>query len=198
MKVLVAYERSGIVREAFRDLGHDAWSNDIVPAHDGSIRHLQIDAREAIASSGWDLIVMHCPCTALAVSGNAWYGRGKPKHKERLEAIEYTLGMLEHAKRYAPRVALENPVGVLSQRLRPFQYIQPYQFGHPESKKTGLWLHDLPLLTSTNDVKAAYDALPKAQAQRLHYLSPSSDRARIRSETFSGIADAMAQQWGKA
>ena len=198
MKVLVAYERSGIVREAFRDLGHDAWSNDIVPADDGSIRHLQIDAREAIASSGWDLIVMHCPCTALAVSGNAWYGRGKPKHKERLEAIEYTLGMLEHAKRYAPRVALENPVGVLSQRLRPSQYIQPYQFGHPESKNTGLWLHDLPLLTSTNDVKAAYDALPKAQAQRLHYLSPSSDRARIRSETFSGIADAMAQQWGKA
>lgn len=198
MRVLVAYERSGKVRQAFRERGHDAWSNDIVPADDGSDKHLEMDAKDAIAANRWDLIIMHCPCTALAVSGNAWYGIGKPKHKERLEAIEYTLGMLEHAKRYAPRVALENPVGVLSQRLRPSQYIQPYQFGHPESKKTGLWLHGLPLLTPTDDVRAAYDALPKAQAQRLHYLSPSADRAKIRSETFSGIAQAMAQQWGRA
>ena len=194
MKVLIACEYSGAVREAFRKRGHDAWSCDLLPADDGSQYHFKGDCWPIIAQ-GWDLIIMHPPCTALAVSGNAHYGTGKPKNHMRAEAIEWTLSLYDHAKQYAPRVAFENPVGVLP--VKPTQYVQPYQFGHPESKKTGLWLHNLPPLTDTNTLpkpeRGYWDnQTPSGQNK----LAPSADRWKIRSTTYQGIADAMAEQWG--
>ena len=171
MRVLVACEFSGRVREEY---------------------HLQSDCFEIIAA-GWDLIIMHPPCTALAVSGNAWYGKGMAKHKLRLNAVKWTVNLFEHAKTFANKVALENPVGVLP--IKASQYVQPWMFGHPESKKTGLWLHNLNPLVETANVKHIFDNLPKNQQQRLHYLPPSPDRWKIRSTTFQGIADAMAVQW---
>ena len=194
MRVLVACEYSGVVREAFRKRGHDAYSCDLLPADDGSQYHFEGDCWPIIAQ-GWDLIIMHPPCTALAVSGNAHYGTGKPKNHLRAEAIEWTLSLYDHAKQHAPRVAFENPVGVLP--VKPTQYVQPYQFGHPESKKTGLWLHNLPPLTDTNTLpkpeRGYWDnQTPSGQNK----LAPSADRWKIRSTTYQGIADAMAEQWG--
>ena len=186
MRVLVACESSGKVREAFRALGHDAWSNDILPADDGSDFHIQGDCVDVI-KRGWDLIVMHPPCTALAVSGNRWYGRGMPKHQNRLDSIKWTVDLFNMAKEYAPRVAMENPVGVIP--IPVTQYIHPWQFGHGETKKTGLWLHGLPELEPTNIVTG--------REQRVWKLPPSADRWKIRSETYKGIAKAMAEQWGK-
>lgn len=185
MQVLIACESSGTVREAFRALGHDAWSNDLLPADDGSPHHIQGDCVAAIQSRQWDLIIMHPPCTALAVSGNRWYGKGMPRHNERLEAINWTVALFELAKQHAPRVAMENPVGVLP--VPATQYIQPWQFGHGETKKTGLWLHNLPLLVPTNIVEG--------RQQRIWKLPPSADRWKIRSKTYQGIADAFAAQW---
>ena len=150
MNILVAYESSGTVREAFRKLGHNAWSCDLQPADDGSNYHLQGDVEEWISDpviKRWDMIIMHPPCTALAVSGNAHYGTGKAKHQQRIDAIEYTLRVFKLAKANADRVCMENPVGVLP--IKASQYIQPYEHGHAESKKTGLWLHNLPKLRPT-------------------------------------------------
>ena len=192
MRVLIACEYSGRVREAFRALGHDAYSCDLLPPDDSSTHHFEGDCWPVIAK-GWDLIIMHPPCTALAVSGNRWYGKGMPKHQDRLDSIDWTLALYEHAKNHAPRVAFENPVGVLP--VKPTQYVQPYEYGHPESKKTGLWLHNLPPLVPTNDVEDVWRTLPKKEAQRIHMLPPSADRWKIRSETYTGIAEAMASQW---
>ena len=194
MRVLIACEYSGKVREAFRKRGHDAYSCDLLGADDSSPYHYKGDCWPIIAQ-GWDLIIMHPPCTALAVSGNRHYGTGKPKNHLRAEAIEWTLSLYDHAKQYAPRVAFENPVGVLP--VKPTQYVQPYQFGHPESKKTGLWLHNLPPLTDTNTLpkpeRVYWDnQTPSGQNK----LAPSADRWKIRSTTYQGIADAMAEQWG--
>ena len=198
MNVLVAYECSGTVREAFRNLGHNAWSCDLQPADDNSRYHLKTDA-DFVMKDGfgfYDLIIMHPPCTALAVSGNAHYGTGKPKHDQRLEAIDYTVGMFELAKSVARYVCMENPVGVLP--IKASQYVQPYEYGHPESKKTGLWLHNLPRLEPT-------DILPKPDCGHWgnqtpsgqNKLGPSENRWKIRSKTYQGIADAMAQQWSR-
>lgn len=196
MKVLIAYERSGVIREAFRALSIEAYSNDLEPTDIPSPYHLQCDARDAIAHKDhqWDLIIMHPMCTALAVSGNSTYAKGKEKHHLRLAAIKDTLEVFELAKKHCNRVAMENPVGVLP--IKPTQYIQPWQFGHPESKKTGLWLHNLPELKETENVYALFQALPKNKQQRLHYLPPSKDRAKLRSQTFDGVAAAVALQWG--
>ena len=194
MRVLIACEYSGRVREAFRELGHDAWSCDLLPSDNLTDYHYTGDCWPVIAE-GWDLIILHPPCTALAVSGNRWYGSGMPKHQERIAAIEWTLALFEHAKNHAPKVAFENPVGVLP--VKPTQYIQPYQFGHAESKKTGLWLHNLPPLVPTDNVEDVWRTLPKKEAQRIHFLPPSADRWKIRSETYKGIAEAMASQWSK-
>ena len=187
MKVLVACEYSGKVREAFRKRGHEAWSNDLLPADDGSEYHIQGDCFHAIDLKSWDLIIMHPPCTALAVSGNRWYGEGMPKNSERKEAIQWTIRLWEKACSSAKMVAMENPVGVLP--IKPSQYIQPWQFGHGETKKTGLWLYNLPPLEPTNIVEG--------REQRIWKMPPSKDRWKIRSETFQGIADAMAEQWGR-
>lgn len=141
---------------------------------------------EAIEAYEWDLIIMHPPCTALAVSGNRWYGAGQPRHKERRDAIEWTMNLWELACSSARHVAMENPVGVLP--VKPTQYIQPWEYGHGETKKTGLWLHNLPALRPTNVVAG--------REPRIWKLPPSADRAKIRSQTYEGIAAAMAQQWG--
>jgi hypothetical protein len=193
MKCLIAFESSGTAREAFRKLGHETWSCDLLPADDGSPHHLQMDAQSAILK-GWDLIIMHPPCTALCVSGNAHYGTNKPKHDQRLEAIDYTLGIFELAKSVARFVCMENPVGVLP--VKASQYVQPYEYGHPESKKTGLWLHNLPRLKPTEvipkpDCGHWDNQTPSGQNK----LGPSENRWKIRSKTYQGIADAMAKQW---
>tara|TARA_Y100001938_G_scaffold132552_1_gene190944 strand:+ start:303 stop:902 length:600 start_codon:yes stop_codon:yes gene_type:complete len=192
-KVLIAFECSGVVRRAFRAVGCDAYSNDLQPADDDSEFHILGDAIDAIKSQEWDLIIAHPPCTALAVSGNSTYAEGMPKYSERLNAIDYTMDLFQLCCSVAPKVCMENPVGVLP--VKPSQYVQPWQFGHAESKKTGFWLFGLPLLMETQNVKYEYDQLPKNKAQRLHYLSPSKDRAKLRSETYTGIAQAMAEQW---
>jgi|SRR5690554_3427460 len=198
MKVLVACEYSGKVREAFRRRGHDAWSNDLLPADDGSEFHIQGDCAEVIKSREWDLIIMHPPCTALTVAGNSTYGEGQRKYDERLEAVAWTVALWGLAKSHSKAVAMENPVGVLPRMggIKPAQYVQPWMFGHMEQKKTGLWLHNLPKLTDTHNVYNEMMKLPKSERERLHYLPPSKDRWKIRSETFQGIADAMAEQWG--
>ncbi len=184
MRVLVACEYSGRVRDAFINSGHSAISCDLLPT-DAPGPHIQGDAMHAI-SEGWDLIIMHPPCTALAVSGNRWYGAGMPKNHERQQAIKWTVALWNHAKANASMVCMENPVGVLP--MPPTQYIQPWQFGHGETKKTGLWLHNLKPLVPTKIVEG--------REQRIWKLPPSADRWKIRSTTFEGIAKAMADQWG--
>lgn len=185
MKVLICCETSGTVREAFRSRGHYAVSNDLLPADDGG-EHIQDDLYDAMNSNDWDLVIMHPPCTALAVSGNRWYGRNMPRHQERIDSIKWTMDLWSYATARFPKVAMENPVGVLP--IKPTQYIQPWQFGHGEQKKTGLWLHNLPPLMSTEIVAG--------REQRIWKLGPSADRWKIRSKTYQGIAEAMANQWG--
>jgi hypothetical protein len=187
MNVLIGCETSGTVRSAFRKLNRNAISCDLLPADDGSEHHWQDDVRNAIVAPSiqWDLIIMHPECTKLCVSGNRWYGKGKPKHSERIAAIEWTMNLWELAKQHATRVCMENPVGVLP--LKATQFIQPWQFGHGETKKTGLWLHNLKPLQPTNIVDG--------RVQRIWKMAPSPDRWKIRSKTYQGIADAMAMQW---
>lgn len=189
MKVLVACEYSGTVRDAFRALGHDAMSCDLLPT-DVEGPHYQGDVRDVL-SDGWDLMVAHPPCTHLAVSGAAWFHK---KQREQAESLDFVRLLMA-----APisRIAIENPVSVISTRIRkPEQIIHPWMFGHMEQKTTCLWLKGLPLLTETNNVKAQMMLLPKNQRERLHYLPPSADRWKLRSATYPGIAAAMAEQWG--
>lgn len=202
-RVLVICETSGVTREAFRAVGHSAYSNDLLHAEDDSPYHFRADCleflnRDVWSNGLWDLIVLHPECTALCVSGNAHYAAGKPKHQKRLDAIAWTLELWETAKRCAPRVCLENPVGVLPRYgLKPTQYVQPWEYGHPEAKRTALYLHGLPKLRPTN-------VLPKPPNGRWdnqtpsgqNKLGPSPDRWKIRSRTYSGWGLAMAHQWG--
>ena len=189
MRVLVACEYSGVVRDAFQRKGHQAISCDLLPT-DQPGPHIMGDCVPVIVRGDWDLIIMHPPCTALAVSGNRWYGKGMPKHDERLKAVEWTRNLWELAKSNAGAVAMENPVGVLPKMagMEAAQYIQPWQFGHGETKNTGLWLHNLPPLKPTNIVDG--------RENRVHRLPPTADRWKIRSTTYTGIAEAMAEQWG--
>lgn len=194
MKILIACEFSGRVRDAFRSRGHEAVSCDLLPCDGDSTFHLLGNCIPVI-SEGWDLVIMHPPCTALAVSGNAWYGKGRPKHSDRDIAIRWTMDLWELALANSPKVCMENPVGVLP--IRPSQYIQPYEFGHAESKKTGLWLYGLPLLRSTNVLQKPKGTVWNNQTKSgQNKLGPSKDRWKLRSLTYQGIADAMAEQWG--
>lgn len=182
MRVLVACEFSGTVRRAFRVLGHDAWSCDLLPAEDGSDYHLHGDVLPHL-HDGWDLLIGHPPCTHLAVSGARWF---KDKAREQGEAVAFFLA-LAHAP--IPRIALENPVSIMSTRWRkPDQIIQPWQFGHGETKATCLWLTGLPRLVPTQVVDG--------REARVHRMPPGPDRWKERSRTFPGIAAAMAAQWG--
>ena len=192
MKVLVACEYSGIVREAFALKGHDAWSCDLLPTDKPSNKHIQGDVLEII-DDNWDLIIAHPPCTHLSVSGAARWAE-KVADGRQQAAIKFVEDIWNAN---CPFIAIENPVGALSSRSKlgkATQYIQPYEFGHAEQKKTGLWLKGLPKLIPTDVVDVSN--LPDNQRQRLHYLPPSKDRWKIRSTTFQGIADAMADQWG--
>ena len=191
MRVLVACEFSGIVRDAFRARGHDAWSVDLLPTEADPRWHYTADALLCVQSwahmfdplTPWDLLIAHPPCTHLAVSGARWF---KEKRKEQEAALDFVRGLLG-----APvaRIALENPISVISSRIRkPDQIIQPWQFGHGETKATCLWLKNLPKLVPTEIVEG--------RTPRVHFASPGPERWKERSRTLPGIAAAMAEQWG--
>ena len=183
MKVLVACEYSGKVRDAFIKIGHEAMSCDLLPT-DSPGAHYQGDVFDII-NDGWDLMIAHPPCTHLAVSG-ARHFAAKQASGVQQEALNFVQRLLD-----APikRIALENPISIISSRIRkPDQIIQPWMFGHVETKATCLWIKNLPLLVPTNVVEG--------REARIHKMPPSADRWKKRSETYQGIADAMAMQWG--
>jgi len=190
LKVLVACEYSGRVRDAFIRGGCDAMSCDLLPT-DAPGPHYQGDVRDVL-DYPWDLMIAHPPCTDLSVSGAAWFAKKRAVGAQQASASFFML----LAKSDIPRIAIENPVCVMSTLWRkPDQVIQPWMFGHMEQKATCLWLKGIPPLTPTNNVKEQMMQLPKNQRERLHYLPPSEDRWKLRSETYQGIADAMAAQW---
>lgn len=184
MKVLVACEFSGVVRDAFLREGHDAWSYDLEPTESLQYYHIQGDALHAAKSERWDMMIAFPPCTHLCVSGARWF---KDKQKEQLEAIQFVKALMDVPIK---RIAIENPIGVLSTKIRkPDQIIQPWMFGHGETKATCLWLKNLPKLESTNIVPG--------REQRIFKMAPSPTRGKDRSRTYLGIGEAMAKQWGR-
>ena len=220
MKILVACESSGVVREAFRKKGHHAWSCDLLPADDGSKFHLQGNILDIIGDDAifeeWDLIIAHPPCTYLCGSGIHWLKERKKKteeeqQKER-ERVQKRKIDTEKAKEFFTTFTklncawcIENPIGIMSRFYRkPDQYVQPYNFGHDASKKTCFWLNKLPLLKNTKYVeprKVEYkDKIRNRWANQTdsgqNALPPSKDRWKLRSKTYEGIAEAMAEQWG--
>ena len=183
LKVLVACEYSGRVRDAFTKLGHFAMSCDLLPS-DAPGLHYQGDVFD-IVDQGWDLMIAHPPCTHLAVSG-ARHFKAKKESGVQQEALEFVRRLLAAP---IPKIALENPISIISSVIRkPDQIIQPWQFGHGETKSTCLWLNGLPKLVPTSIVEGRDD--------RIHKMPPSPDRWKLRSTTYQGIADAMAAQWG--
>jgi hypothetical protein len=197
LRVLVACEYSATVRDAFRARGHDAWSCDLLPTDGDPEWHFIGDVFEVI-DGGWDLMIAHPPCTYLTNSGVTWLHKD-PTRWDRLDEAATFFRILLNAP--IPHIAVENPImhKYAKERIggvKQTQVVQPWMFGHPEQKATCLWLKNLPPLVPTNNVKAEMDALPDNQRQRLHYLPPSADRWKLRSTTFQGIADAMAEQWG--
>lgn len=183
MKVLIACEESQTVCKAFRKRGHEAFSCDTLAPSGGKPEwHIQDDVLKVL-NDDWDLMIAHPPCTHLAVSGARWF---KDKKLEQAQALEFVRALLN-----APieKIALENPISIISSKVRkPDQIIQPWQFGHGETKATCLWLKNLPKLEPTNIVEG--------RETRIHKMPPSEDRARLRSITYQGIAEAMADQWG--
>lgn len=194
MRVLVACEYSGAVRRAFRERGHDAWSCDLLESGDGSPFHLKMDVLP-ILGYGWDLMIAHPPCTYLSVSGMHWTTRGLRDPQLTEDALKFVQELMNAP---IPRIAIENPVSVISSRIRkPDQIIQPWWFGDDASKKTCLWLKNLPLLKETNrlpgdDKTRRANQTPSGQNK----LGPSEDRWKERSRTYPGIANAIAEQWG--
>jgi len=187
MKILIACEFSGIVRDAFLKKGHDAMSCDLLPTEKPG-PHYQGDVMDII-NDGFDMMIAHPPCTHLAVSGAAWF---KNKIEEQKQALEFVKKLMYSN---IEKICIENPVSVISTKIRkPDQIIQPYEFGEMEQKKTCLWLKNLQKLKSSNNVFDEMMKLPKNKRERLHYLPPSKDRWKNRSRTFSGIAEAMADQ----
>lgn len=181
MNVLIACEFSGIVRDAFIETGHNAVSCDLLPTESRG-PHIQCDVLELL-DNGWDLMIAHPPCTYLCRSGARWW---KDRRQEQQEALEFVRQLLD-----APihHIALENPIGCISTRIRkPDQIIQPWMFGHGETKATCLWLKNLPPLTPTNIVDG--------REPKVHYAKPGKNRWKERSRTLPGIAAAMAEQWG--
>lgn len=200
MKILIACEYSGIVREAFKSKGHDAWSCDLLPSEIQG-KHYQCDVLD-ILNNNWDLIIAHPPCTYLCNSGVSWlYYKNKIINTARWEEMEqgaFFFRKILEAK--CDKICIENPImhkyakEIIGQSQS--QIVHPYQFGHKEQKATCLWLKNLPLLKPTNNVKAEMMLLPINERQRIHYLPKSKDRWKERSKTFTGIAQAMADQWG--
>jgi hypothetical protein len=196
VKVLVACEYSGTVRDAFLSKGHEAMSCDLLPT-DVPGPHYQGDVFDII-NDGWDLMIAHPPCTYLSVSGMHWTKRGFRDPKLTEDALSFVRSLLD-----APigKIALENPISIISSRIRkPDQIVNPWQFGHDASKKTCLWLKNLPLLQPTKIIEPRIVEGKKRWANQTNSgqnkLGPSKDRWKIRSETYKGIATAMAEQWG--
>ena len=195
MKILVACEYSGIVRDAFTSKGHDAWSCDILPTESPG-NHFQGDVLEHL-DKGWDLMIAHPPCTHLAVSGARWFTEGKKPWSLQEDALDFVRKLLD-----APidKIALENPVSVISTKIKkPNQIIQPFEYGHDVTKRTCLWLKNLPNLKPTKIVKPDIVLVNGKKMSRMHYESfklPSKERSKVRSKFYTGIAEAMADQWG--
>lgn len=187
MKILIGCEYSGIVRNAFADLGHDVWSCDIIASDDDSPKHLIEDVRSVIHWQNWDMAIFHPPCTYLAVSGIHWNKKKEGRDKLTDEAIEFVQELMDAD---IPRICIENPRSVISSRIRPAdQMVHPYHFGEPYTKGTCLWLKGLPRLIPTDEVHPVgpYPAF---------YIGPNDpDRAKKRSRFFHGMARAMAHQW---
>lgn len=202
ISVLIGCEYSASERDAFRARGFDAWSCDFKSCEGDPRWHLQHDVRGAIVSRHWDLIILHLDCTKMAVCGNKHYGAGKPKHHERLDALAEAEEIARLALSVSPNVAIENPASVIFPMLRTrlnadVQYIQPWQHGHPEQKKTGLALWGLPRLVETNNVHDHMMTLPRAERERIFFMSPSADRGHERSRAYPGVSAAMADQRGR-
>ena len=204
MRVLVACEYSGRVREAFRKRGHEAWSCDLLESEDNSPFHITGDVTRWLSGVPvftyiggfevpWDLIIAHPPCTDLAVSGARHFPE-KIADGRQQRALDFVQALM---KAPCERICIENPISVISSKIRkPDQIIQPWMFGHPEKKSTCLWLKGLPKLNITNDVSDDMKNLPKSITDRIHRMPPGPDRCKERSRTYQGIADAMAEQWG--
>ena len=194
MKILIGCEESGRVREAFRGVGHDAWSCDLLPCTENPSKyHIQDDLLKVIKSEKWDMIIAFPPCTHLAISG-AKYFPEKIADGRQQAAIDFVQQIWDAE---CPRIAIENPVGVLSTKSKlgkATQYIQPFWFSERQRKKTGLWLKGLPKLVPTDMVDIS--KVSEKELNKLYYLAPSPTRAIERSKTFHGVANAMAQQWG--
>jgi hypothetical protein len=184
VRILIACAYSGIEREAFRQKGHHVWSCDILSTEIKSNYHYQCDVLD-ILDKNWDMMIAHPPCTHLAVSGARWF-KMKREDGRQHQAIEFFMKLIN-----APihKICIENPISIMSTYYRkPDQIIQPWQFGHGETKATCLWLKNLPLLKSTNIVEG--------REARIHKMPPSPDRGKLRSKAYQGIADAMVEQWG--
>ena len=198
-KILIGCEESGTLTTKFREAGFESYSCDTEPTRGNPEWHYQMDVKKCIQDHGpWSLIILHPPCTALSVSGNPTYAKGKPGWQERQDAIDWTIHLWQLAILNADHVALENPVSVVFQYLTdpcggfPWKarvcYVQPYEHGHGETKKTGFALWNLPPLYPTNEVEG--------REQRVWKMAPGPNRKRDRSKTFDGIADAIVDQWG--
>jgi len=196
MNVLIACEYSGRVRDAFKKLGHNAMSCDLLPS-DTLGKHYQGDIFD-LDLSEFDLMIAHPPCTYLSNSGVCHLHKDTSRWPKLFEGAAFFKRLLDAP---IPMIAIENPImhkyaKQLIGDVKQSQVIQPWMFGHTEQKATCLWLKGLPLITATNNVKSEMSSLPKNQRERLHYLPPSADRWKIRSTTYQGIATAMAEQWG--
>jgi len=192
MKVLVACEFSGVVTNAFRLKGHEAWSCDILPTDSNPDWHIQGDVLKQL-DKNWDMMIAHPPCTYLCNSGVSWLHKDESRWVELEKASEFFKALLEYD---IPKICVENPIPHKYGKLPKYsQIVQPYEYGHPERKATCLWLKNLPKLKPTNNVKDEMLKLPKTQQQRTFYV-PIKDRAKNRSITFEGIAKAMVEQWG--
>jgi hypothetical protein len=182
MNVLVACEFSGIVRDAFAARGHDAWSCDLLPTERPG-NHYQQPVEEVLGRYGWDMLIAHPPCTHLAVSGARWFKDKQAEQERALFFVRLLMGVT------AGKICIENPISIISTQIRkPDQIIQPWMFGHGETKATCLWLKGLPKLQPTNIVEG--------RENKVHRCPPGPERWKIRSRTFQGIANAMAEQWG--
>lgn len=196
--MLIGCEESGVGRRAWRERGHNAWSNDLIASRDNSFYHLRCDIMQALDMQPWDIIILHPDCTKMTVAGNGTYA----DTQERLDQVAWTETLYLKAKSKAKiGVCLENPVSVFFSHMKrkhgfKAQYVQPYDHGHLEQKKTGLLLDRLPHLKPSNDVYAQMMKLSISERERVFYMSPGPNRSRDRSESYSGILGAMANQWG--
>lgn len=190
MRVLIACEESQAVCIAFRNRGHEAYSCDIQECSGGYPEwHIKMDCHDAICNYDWDFIGFHPDCTYIAVSGNRWYGLTTGGYQKRIDSILWTKKTWELIKKRAKYAYLENPVSVIFKHINdPVQYVQPWMFGHGETKKTGLALYNLSKLIPTNIVNG--------REQKIWKMPPSKNRKKLRSKTYAGIADAIAVQWG--